>query len=387
MHERPPHNGSLFQGLLNQDTRSLGGSVCENKGPVTSDNSGPIPQIEVWNNNGVKYVVQFNDFCQPIRKGGHILVQFLGSIAKEERFCPLSEKTWREVLHPSSTVDKVWRNYKHDLKKRYFKPDEKSITEIVDNPPNGVSKSNWVNLVNYWNSERGKELSEIRKEARASLNQIHNYGGTSFANRRADYEDEHGEEMSLFELWKKCYRRKDGTFYEGTDTEDFLEDVKAKVESLRLAYPDGSKSRIEIENEAFEATLYGGQIPEKPQGLCFGVRSGDIYGVRGALRKEGIGKGNRVVELGNMSSEVSSLKEENKELHKQNEEIKGKCDENTKLLKTMTTLFSQVLESIRSGEGSSQLLDTAQLALRMANPQVSNDSVDHGGGRYESRDA
>uniref|UniRef100_A0A803MZT4 Transposase, Ptta/En/Spm, plant n=1 Tax=Chenopodium quinoa TaxID=63459 RepID=A0A803MZT4_CHEQI len=366
----------------------------------------------------IRYL-KFNDFCQPIRKGGHILVQFLGSIAKEERFCPLSEKTWHE----------------------------KSITEIVDNPPNGVSKSNWVNLVNYWNSERGKELSEIRKEARASLNQIHNYGGTSFANRRADYEDEHGEEMSLFELWKKCYRRKDGTFYEGTDTEDFLEDVKAKVESLRLAYPDGSKSRIEIENEAFEATLYGGQIPEKPQGLCFGVRSGDIYGVRGALRKEGIGKGNRVVELGNMSSEVSSLKEENKELHKQNEEIKGKCDENTKLLKTMTTLFSQVLESIRSGEGSSQLLDTAQLALRMANPQyiwlgstarwlpplaramdkegvfkavevqqsstnwevrvveakavmcglrlaanpglreVSNDSVDHGGGRYESRDA
>ncbi|XP_021756660.1 uncharacterized protein LOC110721778 isoform X2 [Chenopodium quinoa] len=150
--------------------------------------SGPIPQIEVWNNNGVKYVVHFNDFCQPIRKGGHILVQFLGSIAKEERFCPLSEKTWRKLdasfkrdiskairdrfvipdeekyyTQALQRVDKVWRNYKHDHKKRYFKPDEKSITEIVDNPPNGVSKSNWVNLVNYWNLERGKELSEIGK--------------------------------------------------------------------------------------------------------------------------------------------------------------------------------------------------------------------------------
>uniref|UniRef100_A0A803NA53 Uncharacterized protein n=1 Tax=Chenopodium quinoa TaxID=63459 RepID=A0A803NA53_CHEQI len=74
--------------------------------------------------------------------------------------------------------------------------------------------------------------------------------------------------------------------------------------------------------------------------------------------------------MDNMTVEVSSLKEENKELHKQNEEIKEKCDENTKLLKTMTTLFSQVLESFRSGEGSSQVLDAAQLALRMANPRV-----------------
>uniref|UniRef100_A0A803LR73 Uncharacterized protein n=1 Tax=Chenopodium quinoa TaxID=63459 RepID=A0A803LR73_CHEQI len=75
------------------------------------------------------------------------------------------------------------------------------------------------------------------------------------------------------------------------------------------------RSRIKIENEAFEATLYGGQKHEKPQGFGFGVRSGDIYGVRGALRKEGIGKGTRVVEMDNMSLEVSSLKEENKELH------------------------------------------------------------------------
>ncbi|XP_021756082.1 uncharacterized protein LOC110721241 [Chenopodium quinoa] len=60
--------------------------------------SGHVPLIEVWNNNnGVKYVVNFNELCQPIRKGGHILVQFLRSIAKEERYCPLLEKTWHEL--------------------------------------------------------------------------------------------------------------------------------------------------------------------------------------------------------------------------------------------------------------------------------------------------
>ncbi|XP_021726875.1 uncharacterized protein LOC110694022 [Chenopodium quinoa] len=200
--------------------------------------SGHILLIEVWNNNGVKYVGNFNELCQPIRKGGHILVQFLGSIAKEENYCPLSEKTWHELdqyfkgdiiklirdrfvipneekyyTQALQRVDEVWRGYKHDLKKRYFKPAEKSIREICDNPANGVRKNNWVNLVKYWNSEKGKELSKIGKEARASLIQIHYFGGTSFANRRADYEDEHGEEMSLYELWHSCYRRKDGTFF------------------------------------------------------------------------------------------------------------------------------------------------------------------------------
>ena len=95
------------------------------------------------------------------------------------------------------------------------------------------------------------------------------------------------------------------------------DDVKAKAETLKLLYPPGSKSIKEIENEAFEATLYNGEIPEKPQGYGFGVRKGDIYGVRGALRKAGFGKGKRkVIEVDSINVEVSSLKQENKELHK-----------------------------------------------------------------------
>ena len=46
--------------------------------------SGSIQPMDVWNNNGsIKYVVHFNELYQPIRKGGHILVRFLGSIAKQ----------------------------------------------------------------------------------------------------------------------------------------------------------------------------------------------------------------------------------------------------------------------------------------------------------------
>lgn len=53
-------------------------------------------------------------------------------------------------------VDKVWRQYKYDLKQRYFKPDVKSIQEICESVPNGVSRQNWLDLVKYWNSDKGQ---------------------------------------------------------------------------------------------------------------------------------------------------------------------------------------------------------------------------------------
>ncbi|KAL2931850.1 MICOS complex subunit MIC27 [Bienertia sinuspersici] len=45
-------------------------------------------------------------------------------------------------------------------------------------------------------------------------------------------EDEHGEKMSLLALWIKSHMGKDGSFPPGTDTNDFVDDVNAKVEQL-----------------------------------------------------------------------------------------------------------------------------------------------------------
>ncbi|XP_056689404.1 uncharacterized protein [Spinacia oleracea] len=218
--------------------------------------SGSIQPLDVWNNGNIKYVVHFDELYQPIRKGGHILVRFLGSIAKQKRYCPISEKTWGELDNCFKTdiiklirdrfvipddikyddlalqrVDRVWRQYKYEIKKKYYTQSVKTVEEIKKDVAPGVSKQDWVNLVNYWESSKRKQLSEYGKEARASLSQLHTNGSGSFANTRADYEDEHGEVMSLIELWKACYKKKDGTFIEGTFTEDFLEDVMAKAEA------------------------------------------------------------------------------------------------------------------------------------------------------------
>ncbi|KAL2904297.1 Aspartyl/glutamyl-tRNA(Asn/Gln) amidotransferase subunit B [Bienertia sinuspersici] len=82
-----------------------------------------------------------------------------------------------------------------------------------------------------------KKLSQIGKEARSLQCQTHIIGANSYANLRVDYEAEHGKPMGLIEAWERSHVRKDGRFVEGTVTQDFLVDAKAKVETFKLSAP------------------------------------------------------------------------------------------------------------------------------------------------------
>uniref|UniRef100_A0A803MPA1 Uncharacterized protein n=1 Tax=Chenopodium quinoa TaxID=63459 RepID=A0A803MPA1_CHEQI len=78
---------------------------------------------------------------------------------------------------------------------------------------------------------------------------------------------------------------KDRSFLPDTVTEDFVDDVKDKVEELRMTYPKMSEQ--ELEDEAFQQTMCRDEIPNRPVGYGLGVKKGDIFGVCGVLRKEG----------------------------------------------------------------------------------------------------
>ncbi|XP_021740694.1 uncharacterized protein LOC110706958 isoform X1 [Chenopodium quinoa] len=308
--------------------------------------SGVIHPVDVLNAKGFKYVVEFNDLCQPIRKGGHVLIKFIGYLAKMESHCPLGPTDWKKIdgtikgnvvtnmrdhfvipdgkeydKQALQRANKAWTQYKFELKKLYFKPKEKTMGEMKTQPPARISPLNWTALVDYWYSDKAQSLAECGKRARSFLNQYHRCGNNSYANQQADYEDEHGEPMSLLALWIKSHSGKDGSFLPGTDTEDFVDDVKAKVEQLRLMYP--MKSQTELENEAFEKTMYSDEIPDRPVGYGQGVNKGDIYGVHGVLRKEGYGKFQRRVNLmDNVKEDVATLYKKNEVLEKENEKLK-----------------------------------------------------------------
>ncbi|KAL2942391.1 Mitochondrial cardiolipin hydrolase [Bienertia sinuspersici] len=188
--------------------------------------SGPIQPIDVLSSSG----------------RGHILVKFLGYIAKIGNYCPLGALTWRKVedklkfdilkkmrehfvilndeVYDKLTlqqIDKYWRHYKHELKKTFFQPEKKT------------------------------------------------------QEQHYDPEAEHGKPMGLIEAWERSHVRKDGSFVEGTVTQDFLLDAKTKVETLKLSAPSTS-CPDNLEDEAFHDVLNGGKIPEQPQGFDLGSK-------------------------------------------------------------------------------------------------------------------
>ncbi|KAL2896996.1 Seed lectin subunit I [Bienertia sinuspersici] len=307
--------------------------------------SGPIQPIDVLSSNGRRYFVEFNELHQPLRKGGHILVKFLGYIAKMGNYCPLGALTWRNVKNklkfdilkkmrehfiiPNDEVydklalqrvDKYWRHYKHELKKTFFHPDKKTIEQHYDPVPSGHTSNDWIKLVNYWFLPKGQH------------------------------------------------------------------DAKAKVETLKLSAPSTS-CKEDLEDKAFHDVMNGGKIPERPQGFGFGIKRSDVYGVRGLVRKEGYSKGKmKFVEL-DLNSNSSPCNKKEEDLEKRNEELSMKYNENNNLLKTVVTQFSEFLDVMRNGNASVQLIDAAQSTLAMATQQVDasdNDAPRGDGSRSET---
>ncbi|KAL2905656.1 DNA-directed RNA polymerase subunit beta, partial [Bienertia sinuspersici] len=311
------HPQPLRQGFQNLDTAAVKTLVaasqdnqtwqnsCQESKDIPRKSNGTILPINVWSNNGIKYFFESNYLCQPIRKGGHILIRFIGMMEKMETHCPVGEEDWHAIdshikgkivkdirdrfVIPDSVgydkkalmrANKAWRQYKFSLKKEYYKPKEKTLDEMCSQvPPSRISSNNWIKLVKYWHSEKGKNLSECEKKARAFLNQYHRSSSNSYANQQADYEDEHGEKMSLLALWIKSHTGKDGSFLSRTDTNDFMDDVNAKDEIL-----------------------------DRPVGYELGVKKGDIYGVQGVLGKEGYRKIQRNITVSHVVSTVRQEK-------------------------------------------------------------------------------
>uniref|UniRef100_A0A803LVV2 PLAT domain-containing protein n=1 Tax=Chenopodium quinoa TaxID=63459 RepID=A0A803LVV2_CHEQI len=212
-------------------------------------------------------------------------------------------------------------------------------------------------------------MSACGKKARASQNQFHRSDSNSFANQQADYEDEHGQKMSLLALWIKTHMGKDRSFLSNIVTEDFVDDVKAKVEELRMMYPKMSEQ--ELEDEAFQKTMYRDEIPDRPVGHGLGVKKGDIYRVRSVLRKEGYGKVHRrTIVMDSVKEEVTALHKKNDTLSQENEKLKDQVGHNNFLLKVLVGQFSHIVGAIRQGNTSPSLLNKTSEFLEMANYQV-----------------
>ncbi|PNT65067.1 hypothetical protein BRADI_4g36965v3 [Brachypodium distachyon] len=161
--------------------------------------------------DGARIVVSCNPHGQPIGEEGGVLGKFLGVIAKNGAYCPLNEHDWRKVkkdggdetilqcvqtqfLCPPSckkwilkTVGRDWRRYKATLKKGIFKPNaNKKRKALYKLCPEDVEEDQWKELVKFWKSKEGRDLSEKNKRSRSLVKTNHTAGTKSFARWAED---------------------------------------------------------------------------------------------------------------------------------------------------------------------------------------------------------
>ncbi|KAJ8423161.1 hypothetical protein Cgig2_026194 [Carnegiea gigantea] len=179
-------------------------------------------------------------------------------------------------------VAKPFKQYKHGLKKDYFKPEDKTKEDMYDIVPKGQCRDRWMRLVDYWCSTQHETLAEIGRDARASQTHCHTTGSTNYVEKRADFVGTHGREPSHLEFFKETHSKEGGGFIANTATEGFLNEASAKVQE-RLLSSSPSKTQAvcngKITNEfldATEATLHmaGDQVQEESTGndLSNGLR-------------------------------------------------------------------------------------------------------------------
>ena len=61
-------------------------------------------------NKGLDFVWHFNNYDQPIRKGGYMFMRFLGYIARIERFCSIGTISLRKLnkMYKADIIEVVW---------------------------------------------------------------------------------------------------------------------------------------------------------------------------------------------------------------------------------------------------------------------------------------
>ncbi|KAL2938316.1 Zygote defective protein 12 [Bienertia sinuspersici] len=178
------------------------------------------------------------------------------------------------------------------------------------------------------------------------------------------------EELNFkLDFYKSVYTKKDGSFKEGTLSQQFLEDANNKVKECLAS--SSSKSRVDIENEVFDDLMYNGEVPKRPLNYVFGVKQSDIFGVQGLLRKKGSSYVNHsAIEMENLKAEFSAVKKQNEDLRQKNQALESKFDDTVQSFKEIASHLAQVLKEVRNGNASAHLLDGADSAVKLIDTQV-----------------
>ncbi|XP_058067561.1 uncharacterized protein LOC131216938 isoform X2 [Magnolia sinica] len=220
--------------VLNMSTRRR---VRQSVGPMTDSTSQPqLPQVtsdstskktktrgptrcfDVWKKReGQRISISVNDLGQPICDNASKLTNFIGTLARNGEYAPLTFNDWRAVPNAKKddmwglvtskfefdgnakawvlkSIGKKWREWKGELKKLHYSSHEIDEERLADLDER-VQEDQWKILVQFWNSEEGKARSKTNTKSRKKQLINHAAGSKSFARIREE-ETKLNEEIS-----------------------------------------------------------------------------------------------------------------------------------------------------------------------------------------------
>ncbi|XP_071716659.1 uncharacterized protein [Rutidosis leptorrhynchoides] len=329
---------------------------------------------------GEKVLVHLNGFDQPIRSAGSLCTRYMGNLLKQQRFCPIEAKDWREVkrrcgvilmedirgkfsLPERENVDRVlllilgdkYRARKYNVKDKLFKSvieklklreadnigiddaqeiqyTEEQILEGLDlvDKPADVTDYQWNKYKDYLRSSELKNLSKLGKKARGEKLHAHTTGARSHARIRDEFMLKYNREPYPLEFFDIVYKTKEGSYVKDV-SKDFVDmankQVKKKILNLDDSECVDSHKRSKIEREVV-MELIGPDKPGRARLHGKGVTKSQVTDVSYDLRRtRGESSTNNNVNVGTLlvllESQRQQIESQNKQIQAQNKQIEA----------------------------------------------------------------
>ncbi|KAI0519409.1 hypothetical protein KFK09_006856 [Dendrobium nobile] len=170
------------------------------------------------------------------------------------------------------SIGKKWRNWKADVKSRYYDP--KISTELqLCNVPKRILKDQWKNLLTYWNSEESKCISERNKKSRSKKSLMHITGKRSFGQVREDQEKSIGHSPTRVEMFERCYTKEGITnSIEACEALEKMKEIRSQTSQTEDVGRDDIFSKVLGNDKVGRVRMYGfgvtpyvawGEIPNR----------------------------------------------------------------------------------------------------------------------------
>ncbi|KAL5133681.1 hypothetical protein HKD37_03G006971 [Glycine soja] len=295
---------------------------------------GPTLLRDIWTMPPGKTIdVQFNRRNQAIGKEGRKLASFLGIIARNPELAPLNIDDWRcfdkeeknklvdlvrkkfsiperGVEFVKKSLGKKWKDYKCDLRSMYFTKYKTKHT-LLKHRPNHIPRDQWIGLVSYWVSDKGKRRSQANKSNRAKQKMPHT-GGSKSIGTLMNEKAKDGIEPTRAEVFILTHKeRKDGRPLdaESIKTLDLIQEKLCNGET---------SNEQDLDSVAWEGDVYSQVLGSERSGYIRGLGLGPTPSL---LWGDKFSLGNISMNNNNMSNEmVPKLEQEMKELKERHEE-------------------------------------------------------------------